>query len=291
MRRQPDWACDQRPGCRHPLPTAPRASPEKLQKTPWVFQGVAESVYHLASHFRVLYFQVSQVLVFHQNSDDAFTHHERAHTLKAEEASGGSYHSVLRAHQPWTLSGRMDAEAEAPVLWPPDVKSWLLGKDPDAGKEKRREEKGETEDEMAGWHHWLDGHEFEQALGDGEGQGALVCCSPWGCKYTTERLNNNKHFICFCYSNCSSFEFSEFVQFVLFLWDCLVVSEQLVTLILNNVLDLSCIFPVPLLESFICPWNPASFTAEWYYTSKTKFKFAPAPGMFLFQAFLAGREM
>ena len=72
-----------------------------------------------------------------------------------------------------------DAEAETPVVWPPDVKSQLVGKDPDAGKDWRQEEKGTTEDKMVGWHHRLDGHEFEQALGDGEGQGSLACCSPW----------------------------------------------------------------------------------------------------------------
>ena len=84
-----------------------------------------------------------------------------------------------------------DTEAEAPILWPPDVKNWLSGKDPDAGKDWRWEEKGTTEDEMVGYHHWLDGHEFEQALGIGDGQGSLVCCSLWGRKEldTTELLN------------------------------------------------------------------------------------------------------
>ena len=70
------------------------------------------------------------------------------------------------------------AEAETPILWPPDVKSQLNGKDPDAGKDGGQEEKGTTEDEMVGWHHQLNGHEFEQAPGDGEGQGGLVCCRP-----------------------------------------------------------------------------------------------------------------
>ena len=69
-----------------------------------------------------------------------------------------------------------------PVLWPPDAKNWLIGKDPDAGRDWRLEEKGTTEDEMVGWHHWFDGHEFEQALGIGDGQGSLPCCSPWGHK-------------------------------------------------------------------------------------------------------------
>ena len=74
--------------------------------------------------------------------------------------------------------GRADAETEAPVLWPPDAKNCLSGKDPDAGKDRRQEEKGLTEDEMVGWHHQLYGHEFEQALGVGDGQGSLVCFSP-----------------------------------------------------------------------------------------------------------------
>ena len=93
--------------------------------------------------------------------------------------------------QSWIFIGRTDAEA--PILWPPNVKNWLIGKHPDAGKDWRQEEKGMTEDEMAGWHHQPDGHEFEQALEDGEGQGSLVCCSPWGCKESdvTERLNSN----------------------------------------------------------------------------------------------------
>ena len=73
-------------------------------------------------------------------------------------------------------------EAEVPILWPPDAKSQLTGKDPDAGQDWRQEEKGTTEDEMVGWHHWLSGHEFEQTPGDSEGQGSLACCSPWGRK-------------------------------------------------------------------------------------------------------------
>ena len=82
----------------------------------------------------------------------------------------------------WYSLGRTDAEAETPILWPPDVKSWLIGKDPDAGKDWRQAEKGTTEDEMIGWHHRLDGHKFKQALGVGDGQGSLVCCNPWGRK-------------------------------------------------------------------------------------------------------------
>ena len=98
-----------------------------------------------------------------------------------------------KGNQSWIFIKRTDAEAEAPVLWPPDVKIWLIGKDPDAGKDWRQEEKGKTEDKMVGWHRWLSGHEFEQAPGDAEGQGSLACCSPWGCKESdTEWLNNNE---------------------------------------------------------------------------------------------------
>ena len=82
----------------------------------------------------------------------------------------------------WIFIGGTDAEAEAPIVGPPDVKSWLIRKDPEAGKDWRWEEKGMTEDEMVGWHHRLDGREFEQALGVGDGQGSLACFSPWGCK-------------------------------------------------------------------------------------------------------------
>ena len=84
-------------------------------------------------------------------------------------------------NQSWIVSGKTDAEAETPKLWPPDAKNQFIGKDPDARKDWRQE-KGTTEDEMVGWHHQLSGSEFEQALGDSEGQGSLACCSPWGCK-------------------------------------------------------------------------------------------------------------
>ena len=87
-----------------------------------------------------------------------------------------------KGNQSWIFIGRTDAEAETPILWPPDVKKWLIGKDPDAGKDWRQEEKGPTEDEMVGWHHWLNGHEFEYALRVGDGQGSLGCYSPWGHK-------------------------------------------------------------------------------------------------------------
>ena len=89
----------------------------------------------------------------------------------------------------WIFIGRTDAEA--PTLWPPDAKNWLIGKDPDAGKGWRQEEKGTTEDEMVEWHHWLHRCEFEQAPGVGEGQGSLACYSPWGLKELdmTEHLN------------------------------------------------------------------------------------------------------
>ena len=85
-----------------------------------------------------------------------------------------------KGDQSWVFFGRNDAKAETPVLWPPHVKSWLIGKDSDAGRDWGQEEKGTTEDEMVGWHHWLDGREFEWTLGVGDGQGGLVCCNSWG---------------------------------------------------------------------------------------------------------------
>jgi len=93
--------------------------------------------------------------------------------------------------QPWVFFGGNNAEAETLVFWPPHAKSWLVGKDSDAGRDWGQEEKGTTEDEMAGWHHWLDGRESEWTPGVGDGQGGLECCDSWGHKEsdTTERLN------------------------------------------------------------------------------------------------------
>ena len=118
-----------------------------------------------------------------------------------EKPSGASLESLLdckeikpvnpKGNQSWIFIGRTDAEAQTPILWPPDAKTRLTGKDTDAGKDWRQEEKGMIEDEMVRCHHQLDRHEFKQALGVGDGQGSLVCYSPWGCKEldTTERLN------------------------------------------------------------------------------------------------------
>ena len=97
----------------------------------------------------------------------------------------------LKRNKSLIFTGRTDAEAETPILWPPDVKNWFIGKYLDAGKDWRQEEKGMTEDKMVGWHHQHNGHEFEQAPGVGEEQGSLACCGPWGCNEsdTTEWLN------------------------------------------------------------------------------------------------------
>ena len=118
-----------------------------------------------------------------------------------------------RGKQPWIFIGRADAEAEAEalILWPHNVKSWLIGQDPDAGKDWRQEEKGATEDEMVGWHHRLNGHGFGWTPGVGDGQGGLACCSPWGHKVsdTTEWLNwtliteNTLLSTCLFFSTCS----------------------------------------------------------------------------------------
>ena len=99
-----------------------------------------------------------------------------------------------KINQSWIITGRTNSEAESSILWLSDAKSQLIRKDPDARKDWRQEEKGETEDEMVGWHHWLNGHKFEPTLGDGEGQRSLVCCSSWGHKEsdTTQQLNQQQ---------------------------------------------------------------------------------------------------
>ena len=96
-----------------------------------------------------------------------------------------------KGNQSWVFTGRTDAEAETPILWPPDVKSWFIGKDSDAGRNWGQEEKGMTEDEIVGWHHRFNEHEFGWTQGVGDGQGSLACCGSWGCKELdmTEWLN------------------------------------------------------------------------------------------------------
>ena len=128
--------------------------------------------------------------------------------------------------QPWDFFGRNDAKAETPVLWPPNAKSWLIGKDSDAGRDWGQEEKGMTEDEMAGWHHWLDGHESQWTPGVGVGQGGLVCCDSWSLKEsdTTEQLISDLSlWYCFIGSTCalwwhnnSNFPFLFLLSFVWF---------------------------------------------------------------------------
>ena len=101
----------------------------------------------------------------------------------------------LKGNKPWIFIGKTDAEGEVSILWPPDVKSWLTRKDPDAEKHWRQKQRGALEDNMAGWHHLFNGHELGQTLGDGERQGGLACCSPWGCKESdmTWRLNDSNN--------------------------------------------------------------------------------------------------
>ena len=102
---------------------------------------------------------------------------------------------VHKGDQSWVFIGRTDAEAETPILWPPDVKSWLIWKDPDVGRDWGQKEKGTTEDEMVGWYHWLNGRGFGWTPGVGDGQGGLTCWGSWGHKEsdTTERLNWTDH--------------------------------------------------------------------------------------------------
>ena len=111
-----------------------------------------------------------------------------------------------KGNQSWIFIRRTDAETEAAILCSPDSKNWLVRKDSDAGKDWRQEKKGTTEDEMVEWHHWFNGHEFEQTPGDGEGQGSLACCSPWGCKELdmTDQQHQLKKKLYWIWSNVTS---------------------------------------------------------------------------------------
>ena len=119
-----------------------------------------------------------------------------------------------KGNQSWIFTGGTDAEAETPILWPPDAKNWLRGKGPDAGKGWRQEEKGTSENKTIGWHHQLDGHEFEQAPEVGDGQGSLMCCSPWDLKELdmTEWLNWIDYSSTYYYS--STFVSILYIQFI-----------------------------------------------------------------------------
>ena len=114
-----------------------------------------------------------------------------------------------KGNQPWIFIERTDAEAL--IFWTPNIKSWLIGKDLDAGKDWRQEEKEAIEDEMVGWHHQLNGHEFEQALGDSEGQGSLACCSPWGRNMGFPGGASGKEFACQC-KRCKRCSFDPWVR-------------------------------------------------------------------------------
>ena len=122
-----------------------------------------------------------------------------------------------KENQSWIFIGRANAEPEAPILWPLDARNWLIGKDPDAEKEWRQEEKGTAEDEMVGWHHWLNVHEFEQAPGDGDRPGSLECCSPWGRKELnmSKWLNWTTKYSIYIFL---PFKFSSFFHVLPFLW-------------------------------------------------------------------------
>ena len=119
-----------------------------------------------------------------------------------------------KGNQSWIFIGRSDAKAETPILWPPDVKNWLIWKDSDAGKDWRREEKGTTEDEMGGWHHQLNGHEFEWTSGVGDGQ--LACCNSWDCKELDRTAQLNWTLLNWCWMVCLGNKHRSFYRF----WYC-----------------------------------------------------------------------
>ena len=140
--------------------------------------------------------------------------------------------------QPWIFIGRTDAEAETPILWPPDAKSWLIGKDSDARRDWGQEEKGTTEDEMAGGHHWLDGHEFGWTPGVGDEQEGLACCNSWGCKEsdTTERLNWTELILFSASATVAALQ-ECFLIFFFFSFGS-IIPEFLISIVSNEVLSL-----------------------------------------------------
>ena len=159
-------------------------NPVKFSKG--LFQRVLCSLVLCPANYN--HFHLNSVIFMFLQLKDSLGHHLSFSFLKPEKTLESPLNSKEiqpvhpKGNQSWIFIGRTEAEAEAPILWPPDAKSQLTGKDPDVRKDWGREEKGVTEDEMVGWHHRLSGHEFEQTLGDSEGQGSLVCCSPWGHK-------------------------------------------------------------------------------------------------------------
>ena len=149
------------------------------------------SVYSLQKNFTSMllfdsyYIQVWMWALDHKKAEclrvDAFELWSWRRLLRVPWTARRSSQSINpKGNQPWICIRRTDAEAEAPILWPPDANCQLIGKHPHAGKDWGQEEKGTTEDQMVGWYHWLNGHESEQTPGNSEGQGSLVCCSPWG---------------------------------------------------------------------------------------------------------------
>ena len=136
----------------------------------------------------------------------------------------GDQTSNRQGNKSWIFIGRTDVEAETPILWPPDAKNWLIRKDPDAGKDWRQEENWTTEDEMVDWHHWLNGHEFEQASEVGDRQGSLVYCSPWYHKSWIRRSDWTQLIVFMSCGNCSSSD-----------WNCRTWNTRITCLWLSTV--------------------------------------------------------
>ena len=166
-----------------------------------------------------------------------------------------------KGNQSWTFIGRTVAEAETPILWPPDGKNWLIGKDPDAGRDYGQEEKWTTEDEKVGWHHWLNGHEFEQAPRVGDGQGSLACCSPWGHKESdmTEWLNwselaKKKY----SFQNSRSSIILQRIEGWIWMWEIKTISEKTFQQLIQTALKLSKVKIQDRLTSchWGAPWEP-----------------------------------
>ena len=182
-----------------------------------------------------------------------------------------------KGDQSWVFIGRTDAEAETPILWPPHTKSWLIGKDPDTGRDWGQEEKGMTEDEMTGWHHRLDAHEFGWTLGVGDGQGGLVCCDSWGRKEsdTTKRLNWTELNVYFSLLTVTNHVWYAWYHLYYICCDIRNLGELKAALISAFFLQIFCLLFINALAFLIWLSEVVTYFVDWFFfkTKENKYSY------------------